>query len=98
MGKVEISYRELQGVHPAYVEKLKEKEHAVRRALGKLGRATSVRWSSTDDGKRNDIFRLVGSADRDDCIAQVSPLDLTLESEQFEKLLAEGKRPCVISG
>ena len=92
MERIGIDYRDLEGVHPAYVEKLLEMEPAVRSALEEFAGATSVRWSCTDDGKGNYSFRLV--TDLDDCIAQVSPLDLTLEPEQFEKMLAEGKRSC----
>jgi hypothetical protein len=95
MGRIEIGYHALQGVHPAYVDKLKNKEAAVRRALATLGHNTPVQWLCIDDDKRNYRFRLVASADQDDCIAQVLPLDLTLEPGQFEKLLAEGKRSCV---
>ena len=93
MKQTRVDYAELQGVHPAYVAKLKEQEMAIRQALGVLGRHdTSVQWSCIDDGSQNVAFRLAASGDRNDSILQVSPLDLTLTPEQFKQMLAEGKR------
>jgi hypothetical protein len=97
MPRIDINYHDLRGIHSAYVEKLKKREPVIRRALGKIGHDTSVRWLCIDDGTGNYRFRLVASTDRDNCIAEVLPLDLTLEPDQFEKLLAEGKRPCAIA-
>lgn len=95
MKAMEISYQDLRGVDPTHVEKLKRREEVIRQAIDEMGRSdTSVRWSYVDDGSRNYVFRLVASADQNDCIVQVSPLDLTLEPEQFEQMLAEGKRSC----
>ena len=53
MGWIVASYDDLRGIHPAYVEKLKRKEPAIRRALGKISQNTSVRWLCIDNGMRN---------------------------------------------
>ena len=95
MSRTLIVYQGLHGAHRDYVAKLKRREPMIRRALCDLGRPdTSVRWSYIDDGSRTDVFRLLASEDRNDCIFQVSPLDVTLDPEQFERMLAEGKRSC----
>jgi hypothetical protein len=95
MRQMEISYQDLRGVDPAYVEKLRRREEVIRQAIDERGRHdASVRWSYVDDGSRNYVFRLIAATDQNDCIVQVSPLDLTLEPEQFEQILAEGKRSC----
>jgi hypothetical protein len=95
MKHVEISYQNLQGADPAYVEKLTGIEHMVRRALEEMGRQdTSVRWLSIEDELHNHVFQLVASDDEVDCILQVAPLDLTLEPDEFERMLTEGRRSC----
>ena len=95
MQHVEISYENLREADPAYVEKLKTKEPVIRRALRAMGRRDAlVRWSRIDTGSGNYAFRLLGGDDRNDCILQVSPLDLTLEQAPFEQALVEGKRAC----
>ncbi len=93
MSKIAVSYDDLQDVDPGYVQRLEDKEEAVRRAMAKIARYTSVRWASADDSAGHTLFRLL-IYDRSECIAQFSPLDLTLSSEAFEKLITEGKRPC----
>ena len=96
MKRTEISYRDLLSLDPAYVVRLRRKESVLRRTLNAMDRHdTSVRWSCIDDGSGNYVFRLVTSEDPNDWIIQVSPLDLTREADQFEQLLAEGKRSCV---
>ncbi|MEN6450116.1 MAG: hypothetical protein ABFC96_06475 [Thermoguttaceae bacterium] len=97
MERIEIDYQGLEGVHPAYRQKLIDREPAFQNALRTLGHATSVVWLYDDDGNHNYLFRLVDSADREFCILRVSPLDLTLDAEAFEELLIRGKRPCVVS-
>ena len=94
MGKIDVSYADLEGIDPAYIERLREKEGAVRQAVAKIGRSTSVRWVPLDAGQEHLFFRLTAYSNRADCIAQVSPLDLTLDADAFEKLIVEGKRPC----
>jgi len=95
MGKIDVSYADLEGIDPAYVAKLREKEEAVRQAIAKIGRSCSVRWLPFDAGQKHLFFRLTAYSDRADCIAQVSPLDLTLDADAFEKEIVEGKRPCL---
>ncbi len=98
MRHIEIGYHDLRGMEPVYVEKLRTREQAIRRVLDELGRHdTSVHWSYIDNGSGNYVFRLLAAQDRNDCIVQVSPLDLTLEQEQFERALVEGKRACITS-
>jgi hypothetical protein len=94
MAKIDVSYTDLEGIDPAYVERLQEQEHAVRQAVAKIGRSCSVRWVPFDTGQEHLFFRLTAYSDRADCIAQVSPLDLTLAPDAFEKLIVEGERPC----
>ena len=94
MSAIAVSYDDLQDVDPGYIQRLKGKEDAVRRAMAKIARYTSVRWISADDSAGHTLFRLL-TYDRSDCIAQFSPLDLTLDPEVFEKLIVEGKRPCL---
>lgn len=93
MSKIVVSYDDLEGVDPGYLQRLNEKEHAVCQAMAKLARYTSVRWTETDDGAGHTLFKLL-TYDRANCIAQVTPLDLTLDAEAFEKLVTEGRRPC----
>ncbi len=93
MSEIVVSYEDLTSVDPGYLQRLKEKEHAVRQAMAKLARYTSVRWTVTDDGAGHTLFKLL-THDRANCIAQVAPLDLTLDADAFEKLITEGKRPC----
>lgn len=94
MAKIDVSYADLKGIDPAYVARLREKEDVVRQAVAKIGRSCSVRWTPIFVGETNLWFRLTAYSDRDDCIAQVSPLDLTLDAEVFEKVIVEGQRPC----
>ncbi|REJ65674.1 MAG: hypothetical protein DWQ31_17195 [Planctomycetota bacterium] len=94
MSKIEINYDDVQGVDEVYVENLKQHEDAIRNAIAKIGRSTWVRWTCEEVGNGNLFFRLVSYSDRSDCIARISPLDLTLESDEFEKLITEGKRTC----
>ncbi len=91
MSKIAVSYDDLRDVDPGYVQRLKDKEKAVQRAMAKIARYTSVRWMSADDSEGHTFFWLL-TYDRSDCIARFSPLDLTLESDAFEKLITEGKR------
>jgi hypothetical protein len=91
MSKIVVAYDDLDA-DPAYVQRLKDKEEAVQRAMAKIARYTSVRWTSAAD-RGHTLFRLL-TYDRSDCIAQFSPLDLTLDAEAFEKLIVEGRRPC----
>ena len=91
MNKIVIAYDDLD-VDPGYVQRLKDKEEAVQRAMAKIARYTSVRWTNAVD-RGHTLFRLL-TYDRSDCIAQFSPLDLTLDPEAFEKLIVEGRRPC----
>ncbi|MCE5267363.1 MAG: hypothetical protein LLG00_05705 [Planctomycetaceae bacterium] len=98
MERIEIGYRELQGVDPAHVDKLVAMEEPLRQALRNLGHAAPVQWSFFDDGNHNYLFILVDAADPSYRIAQVSPLDLTLEPQQFEELVTTGIRPCAIAG
>ena len=93
MSKIAVSYNDLQDVDPGYVQRLKEKEEAVRRAMAKIARYTSVPWTNAVDSAGHTLFRLL-TYDRSDCIAQFSPLDLTLDPDAFEKLIVEGRRPC----
>ncbi len=93
MSKIVVNYDDLQNVDPGYVQPLKGKEEAVQRAMAKIAHYTSVRWTSADDSAGHALFRLL-TYDRSDCIAQFSPLDLTLAAESFEKLIVVGKRPC----
>ena len=94
MGKIDVSYADLEGIDPAYIGKLRGKEQAVRQAIAKIGRSCSVRWMPFDAGQKNLFFRLTAYSDRADCITQVSPLDLTLDADAFAKLIVEGQRPC----
>jgi hypothetical protein len=94
MAKIDVSYADLDGIDPAYLEKLREKEHAVRQAVAKIGRSCSVRWVRFDAGQERLFFRLTAYSDRADCIVQVSSLDLTLDPDAFEKLIVQGERPC----
>jgi hypothetical protein len=91
----EISYENLEGIDPLYSDKLRQRENVIRQVLEERGHDSPVRWLCIDDGLQNYIFRLVSATDETDCILQLSPLDLTLESEQFEQMLREGKRSCV---
>ena len=92
MSKIVVSYDDLEGVDPGYLQRLKDKEHAVQQAMAKLARYTSVRWAVTDDAGHT-LFKLL-TYDRANCIAQVAPLDLTLDADAFERLITEGRRPC----
>jgi hypothetical protein len=94
MGKIDVSYDDLAGICAAYIDKLRDKEEAVRQAIARIGRSCSVRWVPFDAGQNHLFFRLTAYPNRADCIAQVSPLDLTLDADTFEKLIVEGKRPC----
>jgi hypothetical protein len=95
MAKIDVSYVDLEGIDPAYVENLREKEDTVRQAVTKIGRSCSVRWIPFDAGEKHLFFRLTAYSDRrDDCIAQISSLDLTLDADAFEKPIVEGQRPC----
>ena len=77
------------------MEKLKAKEPGIRRALDERGRHdATVHWSYFDDGSGNGVFRLLAAEDRNDCIVQVSPLNLMLEQERLNQMLVEGKRAC----
>ena len=96
MGRIEISYddlQELSGVGSGDIVALRRHEEAIRSAVAKLGRSNSVRWTFAAD-QRGDFFRLVAYSDRSDCIAQFTRLDLTLASQDLEKLITLGKRPC----
>lgn len=93
MSEIVVSYDDLKDVDPGYLQRLKDKEHAVRQAMAKLARHTSVRWTETDDGAGHTLFKLLAD-DRATCIAQVTPLDLTLGPDAFERLITEVKRPC----
>lgn len=93
MSRIVVSYDDLQGADPGYVQRLKDKESAVQQAMAKIARYVSVRWTIADDGQGHTLFRLF-TYDRSDCIAQFTPLDLTLDADVFEKLITEGKRPC----
>jgi hypothetical protein len=95
MERIEISYQSLQETQPGYVAMLKQKEPAVRRALERSSNTTSARWSCAEDAAGNVVFHLHATTGGPDCIAQVLPLDLTLEPEQFEELLVTGARPCI---
>ena len=94
MGKIDVSYADLEGISPAYIRKLREKEEAVRQAIARIGRSCSVRWVPCAAGQEYLFFRLTAYSDRADCITQVLPLDLTLDADAFEKLIVEGQRPC----
>ena len=94
MAEIDVSYADLEGIDAAFVDRLREKEYAVRQAIAKIGRSCFVRWVPFDAGQKHLFFRLTAYSDRADCIAQVSPLDLTLDSDVFERLIVEGKRPC----
>ena len=93
MSKIAVSYDDLQDVNPGYVQRLKEKEEAVQRAMAKIAHYTSVCWLSGDDSDERTFFWLL-TYDRSDCIARFSPLDLTLESDAFEELITEGRLAC----
>jgi hypothetical protein len=94
MSKIDVCYADLDGINPTYITRFREKEQAVRQAIAKIGRSCSVRWVPFDGGRRHLFFRLTAHSDRDDCIAQVSALDLVLDADAFEKLIVEGQRPC----
>jgi hypothetical protein len=94
MGKIDVSYADLEGIDAACLERLREKEEAVRQAVAKIGRSTSVRWVPFDAGQHHLVLRLTAYSNRADCIAQVTPLDLALDADAFEKLIVEGQRPC----
>jgi hypothetical protein len=93
MSQIMVDYDDLQDADPGYVQRLKGKEQVVRQAMAKLARDVSVRWTIADDGQGHTLFKLL-TYDRSDCIAQLTPLDLTLTDEAFEKLITEGQRPC----
>lgn len=93
MSRIVVNYDDLEGVDPGYVQRLKDKESAVRQAMANLARYTSVRWAVAEDGAGHTLFRLL-TYDRSDCIVRFTPLDLTLTAEAFEKLITEGQRPC----
>ena len=93
MSRIVVSYDDLQGADPGYVQRLKDKERAVQQAMAKIVRYVSVRWIIMDDCQGHTLFRLL-TYDRRDCIAQFTPLDLTLTDEAFEKLITEGQGPC----
>ncbi len=92
MSKIVVAYDDLDA-DPAYVQRLKDKEEAVQRAMAKIARYTSVRWTNAVDSAGHTLFRLL-TYDRSDRIAQFLPLDLTLDPEAFERLIVEGRRPC----
>jgi hypothetical protein len=94
MGKIDVCYDALASVDRTYTDRLQDKECFVRHALSEIGRACSVRWVPIDDGQGHLLFRL--TADSGDCIAQVTPLDLTLRAREFERIIALGKRPCTV--
>jgi hypothetical protein len=93
MSQIVVSYDDLENVDPGYIQRLKDKEQAVRQAMAKITRYVSVRWAVVEDGAGHTLFRLL-TYDRSDCIAQFTPLDVTLTAEAFEKLMTEGQRPC----
>jgi len=94
MGRITISYDDLVGLDPAYIEKLRGKEEAVRKGITRIGRTVSVRWVPVSAAQEHLLFRLTAYSDRADGIAQFSPLDLALDNETFERLIVEGNRPC----
>ena len=68
MSKIAVSYDDLQDVDPEYVQRLRDEEEAVQRAMAKIARYTSVRWMSADIGEGHTFFWLL-TYDQSDCIA-----------------------------
>ena len=90
MSKIAVSYDDLQDVDPGYVQRLKEKEEAVQRAMANIARYTSVRWMSGNDSEGT--LSSGCSPTTEATASRFSPLDLTLESDAFEELITEGRR------
>lgn len=76
------------------IEKLRSYEDAVRQAMAKRTEVGSVRWTTRQDDQGRLFLRLVEYSEPDNCLAEITPLDLNATPVEFEEMLSLNQRPC----
>lgn len=56
MATIEVSYANPQSIDAGFIERLGEKERAVRQAVAKIGQSRTVRWVLFDVGQKHLSF------------------------------------------
>lgn len=92
MTTIEIDYDELGVAGAAYLAILASQEAAVRNGLIALGRSGRFNWRCAADKHDHLVFRLVFGSRPDDWLGRFLPLDFTLGSDDFTKLIVERVR------